>query len=178
MTVVLPSPSAPMEVARELLGARYQHPDGVPDSMTLRHWRGGWWAWQKACWAEIEQRAMSAAAYAFTEHAGYVNKDGDRVPWAPNRRKIADLLDALAAVTHLPESVSMPSWLDGRAYDGALVSCTNGLLDVASTELLARASLSPMTPRRRNRGAGTGSSTISGARTAPRSTRCRSGSAT
>jgi putative DNA primase/helicase len=31
----------------------------------------------------------------------------------------------------------MPAWLDGRAYDGLLVSCTNGLLDVGDRELLA-----------------------------------------
>ena len=57
-------------------------------------------------------------------------------PWAPNRRKIADLLDALAAIVHLAETVSMPTWLDGRAYDGLVVSVANGLLDVGRRELL------------------------------------------
>ncbi len=40
---VLPPPSAPMEVARELVAALHTL-DGVP---TLRHWRGGWWEWHR-----------------------------------------------------------------------------------------------------------------------------------
>ena len=31
----------------------------------------------------------------------------------------------------------MPSWLDGTAYDGLIVSVANGLLDVGRRELLA-----------------------------------------
>jgi putative DNA primase/helicase len=107
--------------------------------LTLRHWRGGWWEWQTTRWVEVEQRAARAAAYAFTETAVYekATKDGvELVPWAPNRHKIADLLDALAAIVHLPETVWMPSWLDGTAYDGLLVSCANGLLDVGQRKLL------------------------------------------
>ena len=128
----LPPPSMPMEVARELVAKRYTA-DGI---LTLRHWRGGWWEWQGSRWVEVEQRAARAVAYAFTENAEYVS--GDQIkPWAPNRHKIADLLDALAAIVHLPESMSMPSWLDGTAYDGLIVSVTNGLLDVRRRELLA-----------------------------------------
>lgn len=129
--VVLPPPSAPMNVARELVAERYLH----LDVMTLRHWRGGWWEWRGPKWVEVEQRAMSAAAYKFTENALYGKKTPE--PWAPSRKKIADLLDALAAVVHLPERVSMPTWLDGIARDGLVVSVANGLLDVARRELLS-----------------------------------------
>jgi putative DNA primase/helicase len=129
----LPAPSVPMEVARELVGDRYI---GASGALTLRHWRGGWWEWRRARWVELEQRAMAAAAYRFTEHATYSTSKGEQVPWAPNRRKIGDLLDALAAVVYTPEDLSMPTWLDGTEYDGLLVSCANGLLDVGSRELL------------------------------------------
>ena len=129
--VVLPPPSAPMEVARKLVARRYLN----GDLMTLRHWRGGWWEWQGPRWVEIEQRAVRAGGYAFTENA--VCQSGDeQVPWAPNRRRIADLLEALAAIVHLPERVSMPTWLNGAAYNGLVASVANGLLDVGRRELL------------------------------------------
>jgi putative DNA primase/helicase len=133
----LPAPTEPMKVARVLARERYQLDDGTP---TLRHWRGGWWQWRTSHWAEIEQRAAKSAAYAFAEHALYErekpNGEIEILPWSPNRHKIADLLEALSAIVHLPESVHQPAWLDG-GHDGPIVACTNGLLDVRRRELLA-----------------------------------------
>jgi putative DNA primase/helicase len=130
--IVLPPPSAPMEVARTLVADSYSHPAGL----TLRHWRGGWWQWKTTRWVELEQRAVAKAAYEFTEHAVYI--DGT-VPtaWEPTRHKIANLLDALAAIVYTSEQVAMPAWLDGTAYDGLLVSTANGLLDVGNRTLLS-----------------------------------------
>jgi putative DNA primase/helicase len=137
---VLPAPSAPMAVARTFAAARYTADDGPADGApTLRHWRGGWWRWDGPHWTEVEQRTMAAAAYQFTENAVYkrlVKGETVEAPWDPNRHKIADLLDALAAITHLPESVAMPGWLDGHAGAALLVSCANGLLDVHRRILL------------------------------------------
>jgi hypothetical protein len=93
---ILPPPTEPVAVARELAARRYQLDDGTP---TLRHWRGGWWEWRGSHWAELEHRVVRAAAYAFTEHAVYAKGD-DLEPWSPNRNKIANLLEALAAVVH------------------------------------------------------------------------------
>jgi putative DNA primase/helicase len=130
-TQVLPPPSEPMAVARKFVAERCTGPDCA---LTLRHWRGGWWEWQTAHWAEIEPRAIRAAAYGFTEHA--VHQAGEDVkPWAPNQNKVDNLLDALAAIVHLSESTDNPSWLDGRRT-GVIVSCANGLLDVASRKLI------------------------------------------
>jgi putative DNA primase/helicase len=130
-----------MQVARELVQDRYTHPDGL----TLRRWRGGWWQWRTSRWVESEQSAMAAAAYRFTEHAIYTAWDERKQqevekPWAPSRHKINDLLDALAAIVHLGEEVTMPSWLDG-AHDGLIVATANGLLDVGHRVLL------PHTPK-------------------------------
>ena len=132
---VLPPPTAPMQVARKLAEERYTHPSEVP---ILRHWRGGWWQWRTSHWAEVEYRAVRAAAYDFTEHATYLKatKEGPEItPWAPNRHKIADLLEALGAVCHLPEAVTQPGWIAG-GHDGVIVACANGLLDVATRTLL------------------------------------------
>jgi putative DNA primase/helicase len=117
-----------MEVARRLVEERYI--EGRAE--LLHHWRDGWWHWEGPRWVELEPRAIAAEAYRFTEHA--VDVEGKE--WAPNRRKVADTLDALAAITHLGAHVEMPAWLDGRDNAGPIVSCANGLLHVPTQKLL------------------------------------------
>ncbi len=42
------------------------------DQLTLRNWRGGWWAWRTSHWVEVENRAVRSLLYQFTEHAIFV----------------------------------------------------------------------------------------------------------
>ncbi|MFG2640805.1 phage/plasmid primase, P4 family [Streptomyces sp. NPDC048370] len=131
----LPGPDNPMAVARALLPA-WDH-DGLP---TLRNWRGQWMRWEGPYWAEIDDAAMKADLYPKVEHATFttVNKEGEPkvIPWAPNRRKVADLLEAVAAVTHLSSSTDAPAWLGG-AGNRNVVACRNGILDIRTRELHA-----------------------------------------
>jgi putative DNA primase/helicase len=121
----------PMAVARLFVEERCQH-DGV---LTLRHWRGTWWLWRRSHWSEREEIEVQALLYAFTEHARCHNRDGEVVPWAPNRRKVDDLLNALAAITLLAPEVDQPTWLDGRE-SGTIVAVANGLLEVETRQLM------------------------------------------
>ena len=130
--VTLPPPTAPVEVAESLLADRFTAEDGT---RTLRRWRGGWWRWDGPRWVEMEQHALDGDVYSFTRNAVYQKGEGV-APWEPNRRKVTDLLHALAALVHLRETAPMPSWLDGSTYDGLVVSVSNGLLDVGARELL------------------------------------------
>lgn len=139
----LPAPSNPMGVARELV-ADYQY-DGF---LTLRHWRGTWMLWDRTCWNEFEDRAVRAWLYKRLEHASYWHDDPkakalELKPWRPNRRKVADVLDALAAATHLSETTDPPAWLveHPSALTGEVVACLNGLLHVDTRKLM------PHTPR-------------------------------
>ena len=70
-------------------------------------------------WAEVghARRARRRIRVHRTRRLPHEEEDRRRepVPWAPTRKKIADLLDALAAVCHLPETVDQPAWLDGAA---------------------------------------------------------------
>jgi putative DNA primase/helicase len=125
----LPAPTAPMAVARQMVAERYS----TAGELLLRHWRGGWWQWRRTHWEEREERSVRADAYAFTEHASYLTDTGSK-DWDPNRNKIQNLLEALAAITHLPENVNQPSWLD---TDGPLVvAVANGLLNLTDRVLL------------------------------------------
>jgi putative DNA primase/helicase len=137
-TIVLPPPSVPMDVAREFARVKFLHAD---DSPTLRHWRGGFWHWKTSRWVEIEQRVVRAWAYEFTEHATYERRDKkgeiEIVGWAPNRSKVADLLQAFEATAHLPDTVAQPTWIGvPDAPDDLIVACANGLLDVGERTLL------------------------------------------
>jgi hypothetical protein len=68
---VLPPPSEPMQVARQFVQEHCLH-NGSSDAVTLRYWHGGWWAWRLSHWVEVENRAVRALLYAFTEHAVYM----------------------------------------------------------------------------------------------------------
>lgn len=143
---VLPPPTDPMAVARCLL-ASYRHhheltPDGPPlDEGTLkrRYWGGSWMEWKGAAWAEIEDGLVRQAIYEATEHARYLTGEGMReklVAWAPNRRKVSDVSDAMASIAFLESTVRSPSWIGRTDGPCPIIACANGLLDLTSRQLL------------------------------------------
>jgi putative DNA primase/helicase len=135
---ILPPPSMPMQVAREFVDSSCMFDDGI--TPTLRHWRGGWWQWQRSFWEEIDDRAMRSSLYKFTENAFYLNEDGKAKAWAPTRKRIGDLADALSAICILPSTIDQPCWLDDRE-SGTIVATANGLLDVERQQLYAHTPL-------------------------------------
>jgi putative DNA primase/helicase len=128
--VVLPPPGQPMAVARLFVEQRCTRQD-VP---TIRCWGGVWWTWHGAHWSEVDERTVRSLLYHFTEKAVYRDSEGNLAPWAPTRHKVGNLLEALAAITLLPQDFVQPCWLDGRR-SGQIVAVQNGLLDIDSREL-------------------------------------------
>ncbi|WP_329057619.1 phage/plasmid primase, P4 family [Streptomyces sp. NBC_01453] len=150
----MPPPTNPMAVARDLAPA--WHHDATK-LLTRRYWRGTWMRWEGSYWREMDDQEVRASLYKKLEHAEYVaglDKHGVPIvkPWAPTKRKISDLMEAISAVTHLRPSVDAPEWIsrDGLSRDSEhsythgvespIVACTNGLLRVQDRELL------PLTP--------------------------------
>ncbi|MFF9117282.1 phage/plasmid primase, P4 family [Streptomyces massasporeus] len=135
-----PPPSNPMAVARVLLPS-WTDEEQRP---TLLHWRGQWMQWEGTYWRELDAAEVRAVAYKELEHAQYEDetpKGGTELkPWAPTKRKVSDLLEAMSAIRILPPTVDAPAWTDGREQRTPVVACTNGLLDVTSRELR------PLTP--------------------------------
>src|SRR5690606_19539293 len=103
--------------------------------LTLRHWRGSWMYWCRSHWAEVEPAEIRAELYERLGNAFYDTTDGLR-PWAPTRRKLADLEDALAAQVFLSGDTDAPTWLNGNDGHGPIVACRNGLLRVRDRQLL------------------------------------------
>jgi putative DNA primase/helicase len=134
---MLPPPSMPMQVARQFLKTTCMFEDGTTPK--LRYWRGGWWVWRTSYWQEIDDRAMRSLLYKFTENAFYA-EDKDPKPWAPNRKRIGDLIEALSAICILPTDIDQPCWLD-ECKGGTVVAMNNGLLDVEHGRLFAHTPL-------------------------------------
>jgi putative DNA primase/helicase len=103
--------------------------------------------WKTTHWVEVEDGAVRSILYRFTEDALYLDGKVFR-PWAPNRHKIGDLIDALTGICLLPNEIDQPTWLDAKAAeDSTIVSVKNGLLDVDRQRLL------PHTPQYFNQNA-------------------------
>jgi putative DNA primase/helicase len=125
-----------MAVARVVLDDYLEH-----GHLTLRRWRGSWMRWGQTHWSDAEDAAVRSALYQRLEHATYIDTSGKKPvmrEWEPNRRKIGDLEDALAAAVHLPGSTQPPAWTGsgGPVPAGEVVACANGLLHVGTRKLL------------------------------------------
>lgn len=136
--VIVPAPSAPMGVARKLVADRFSDPSGMP---VILAWRGGYCAWDGRCWPERDIATVRAETYAYLEHAIYEveTKLGiEQRPWDPTKSKIANVLEALAAVTHLSPTVQPPAWLSGADMPDPhdLVVTANGILHLPDRRLL------------------------------------------
>lgn len=133
----LPAPDNPMAVARTLAPAFTDR-----GALTLRHWRNQWMRWEGSAWADVDNSAVRMLLYRRTEHATYTKRDRQGQPvsmdWKPSKARIANLMEALAAVAYLDTRTEIPSWLDDA--DGPdptrVIACRNGLLDLASRRLL------------------------------------------
>lgn len=129
-----PAPADPMTVARRI--AELIHT--LDATVTLRRWRGQWVAWHESgAWVDVEDAAVRKDIYSLLEGAKYLDDKSNPKQWQPSRRKVADLLEALDAICHLPGSVNSPTWLDGAQGPraGEIVACANGLLHVTTRDL-------------------------------------------
>ena len=112
--VEFPPPSAPYEVARQLFR------DYLTDAgmSKLAAWRRGWMAWRVTHWTEIDTAQLRQSVYAALSRAFYWHetKDGtEERDWNPDRHKVTNVLEALAAVVHLPSDIDPPAWINDTA---------------------------------------------------------------
>lgn len=94
--------------------------------------------WLGPAWSELEESVVRAEVYKQVEEAFYwraTKEGGELRKWAPNRHKVADLLDAMTAVALLPSTVQPPAWVEGPG-PAQVISVANGLLDVTYRRLL------------------------------------------
>jgi putative DNA primase/helicase len=123
-------PRDPMSSARALVDALYK----IGRVRTVRHWRDGFYEWDGTRYRDLDRAAVEAVVWRFLDQAKSYNKDGDIVPFQPNRARVGDVTAALAALCNLPAHVEAPAWISDMGMPPAdeLTPVANGLLHLPS----------------------------------------------
>jgi putative DNA primase/helicase len=133
------SPTAPLEAARQLIRRRYTEVSG----RTIQHHQGVFYLWDGTHYRGTSRDEIRATTYEFLDKAFRLGCDSQPVPFNPNRTKVGDVVEALAAVAQLSDIVSTPTWLDGERHicPMDIFACSNGLLHLPTRTLF------PHTPK-------------------------------
>jgi putative DNA primase/helicase len=126
-------PRAPLDSARQLIHTMYS----VDGRATLLHQSGAFFIWHGSHYVETSIEEMKASIYQFLESA--LRRSGDQLaPFNPTRAKVANVLEATAAVVQLPGYLRQPAWLDSQPHHppSELIVCTNGILHIPTRTLL------------------------------------------
>jgi putative DNA primase/helicase len=103
--------------------------------------------WQGTHWAEWDTAELRSRVYDTLGEVDYMRPIMEKgvivyyepTPWNPNKRKVADVMEAMAACGHLSADVDPPAWIDQHDVNTAasqMISCRNGLLDLATRKLV------------------------------------------
>ncbi len=133
--VIVPTPAEPMAVARAVISSLYTE----RGEFVLRGHRGDLHRWNGTCWPAVATRDVRAAVYQLLEHAQCVQPPDGVKPFAPTRKKVDDVLDAMHAVVLLDSARDLPMWTDPRMSEwpaAEIISMTNGLLHTPTRRLL------------------------------------------
>jgi putative DNA primase/helicase len=133
------SSSAPLDSAREMIRRRYMK----PEAKTIHHQHGSFYVWSGTRYLETAAEEMRAHVWGFLDEALRRTEGGDAedptrlVPFNPNKTKVANVLEALAAASQLSGTIRTPAWLDDaeRPTAADILACTNGLLHLPSRKL-------------------------------------------
>ncbi len=126
--------AAPLESAREMIRGRYLR----GDARIIHHHQSAFFTWTGTHYTEAEPEEVRAHIYGFLDRARRVTDEGKLAPFNPDKAKVANVLEALAAAAQLDGSIRAPAWLDGRAQPPAsdVLACANGLLHLPTRELM------------------------------------------
>ena len=133
-------PSAPLSVAR-FIYRLFRLRDGK-GARTLVTWRGTWMLWRKPHWSELGTPQLRSHIYRTLHCATYEHqtKDGIEVrAWNPDKRKVANVMEAMEALAHLGAEIDPPAWIGlhsaAETTAAQMISCENGFLDLATRRM-------------------------------------------
>jgi hypothetical protein len=86
---------------------------------------------------------LRASLYGFLDKCVIIDSEGRPQAFKPNKSRVANVLDALQAVTNLSSTIAAPAWL-GQVPDldpHDIIACQNGLLHLPTLNLLQHSPL-------------------------------------
>jgi putative DNA primase/helicase len=128
------SPAAPLDSAREMVRRMFMQ----QQYRTLHHQQDTFYRWRGTHYAEAAREEVRATVYDFLDGVKQMNDNGKLVSFNPNKAKVANVLEALAASAQLDGSIRAPAWLDDKRHPPArdILACANGLLHLPTRVLL------------------------------------------
>jgi hypothetical protein len=113
----------------------YMH-DGV---RTLHHQQGTFYRWVGSHYIEVPDEEIRAQVYSFLDTAQRRQKD-KLAPFDPNKSKLANVTESLAAVTQLSNTLRPPVMLNDSegTFAGEVLACRNGLLHLPTRTMYNR----------------------------------------
>lgn len=100
--------SAPMKSAEEIVGRHFTSSVGGRSCRTLHFWRGDFYAHAGSHYREMPRKELRSRIYAIMSQG--INHE--RKPFEPKRDIVADVLDAIEAVTYLDHRIEAPCFVD------------------------------------------------------------------
>ena len=100
--------------------------------------------WETTHWSERDIAHLRSGIYDKLGEVDYkhpIRDHGVTVgyeirPWCPDKHKVANVIEAMAALGHLSADIDPPAWINlhsaAATNAGQVISCTNGLLDLST----------------------------------------------
>ncbi len=132
--VLVLSPYNPLKSARHFISYYYTE----DRFRTLHRHKGGFYTYTGTHYRETADEELNSQLYDFLDKALRPIKDGELVPFEPNKGKVSEVLEALKAKTFLRSDIEVPMWLDDSNPCSAdeLLVCQNGLLYLPTQSLI------------------------------------------
>jgi P4 family phage/plasmid primase-like protien len=128
----------PLGNARDFLNSTYQCEEGT----TLCTYGGDMFVFKGTHYEDIEEATVRAHLYTFLDKCKKYDRKMNLVPVNPGPATVSGVLDAVQALTHLPNKANTrpPVWLEGYGKDrpdpSKLVSLQNGIFHTEQNVLI------------------------------------------
>ena len=108
-------------------------------SRKLLCYAGDFYEWRTSHYAQLSSDNMRAELYTFMSKCGKeVKIKGETFyePFDVAKYNVDCVIDALRAVVHVSSEMTPPCWLNGDGKTEGVISCTNGLVDIMTGEVM------------------------------------------